>query len=140
VVGDRIPQHVEIVNLAAPIRIAHVELIDGIPEPQSKPVEVGTEVARIWVARVKFAILVENLPNCLLETYRRDPLYQEADAFVVEFTTEPLELRGQQEDVGVVELLGPAAPAAGHPADPAVGMLDLVERPGSFIQPALECL
>jgi hypothetical protein len=42
-------------------------------------------------------------------------LYQETHALVVEFPAEPLELRGEQEDVGMVELLGPAAPAAGRP-------------------------
>jgi hypothetical protein len=127
VVGDRIPHRVELLQLAAPVRVAHIEHIDGISELQPKPVEVRSEVARIRIPRIELAILRKHRSNRVLDPHRRNRLYQEAHAFVVQFSTETLELRREQEHVGIVELLGPPAPAAGRSTDPAVGVLDLIE-------------
>jgi hypothetical protein len=136
--GHGISPRVQGLQLGLASGVLGVERDDCWPEGHAEPAEVGAQVAGVRVALVKLASLHEEVLNDRAEDRGRDGSDDEGDGLGVQVTAEPLELRRQQRDVGVVHLERRKSAAPTAATDGTVSVLDLVESVLGVVLPALK--
>jgi hypothetical protein len=135
--GDRVPPLIQQVQCLPPLNITHPS--DIHPRPKigyPEPAKVSANACLVSVATVELAIPDQLLFHRSLKTKWRNDRHQEVGSLRVEVPTEPLKLRGQQQGVCSVELLGSVTPPPCRPAHRGMGGLDLVKFARSDRVPA----
>jgi hypothetical protein len=125
-VRDGVAPPVELLQASLPLVASRASRPHQGPKVEAEPPEVGADVPRIGVAGVELARLqqpgAEERPGP-----GRDGRAHLLDRLGMEVATEALELRGEQDGIGVVDLHRGDPAAATAPAERRVGGGDVVQ-------------
>jgi len=107
--------------------IPQVQVFDLSPESQSESIEVRAQIAWVRIPSIEFPIRHESIVAGYPQLGRCHSVYQVVGAFRVQLTAIPLELRGEENSIGVVDLLGCISATWASASDTPVRALELIE-------------
>jgi len=104
-VSDRVPPDIQSLKEVSSTWILWAMLVDVIPELHSQSIEVRSDIPRSRVPLVQLPAEDELGSQNHLQSSRGDCPCDMVNRFRMEVATKPLEMRREQYDVGMVELL-----------------------------------
>lgn len=134
--GHGISPRVQRLQVGLASGVLGAERDDGWPEGHAEPAEVRAQVAGVGVALVELPSLHEDVLNDRAKDGGHHRSDDDGDGLGVQVTAEPLELRRQQRDVGVVHLECREPATSTATTNGTVSVLDLVEGVLGVILPA----
>ena len=107
--------------------------INLVPEFDAQKPEICTEAAGLRILAIELpALRKTGLDQVPYEWWRFDVSHQSRNALGVQIAAESLKLRGDEQGVGLIDLLGRIPPPRSSPTDGCMRCLDFIQCPCPF--------
>jgi hypothetical protein len=136
--SDRVPPSVQLLKPVQTSLVADVQVLHFVPERKSESIVVFANVSGIRIPCLQLPVLDKNIPECCPQKTSWNALHEVVRAFRVQIPTVSLKLRGEQDGICLIDLLGSVASSAAHTTDAPMGSLHFIESGPPHDPPSLQ--